>query len=349
MLLPETLKLHDQENFEFHYIYFLPWKNQLVEAIEQAGGIVHCFSASNNIFILLQFSRVLRYVRENKIDIIHCHLPWAGFVGRLVYRFSKIPVLYSEHNKQERYHGVTFFLNKFSFNWQTKVIAVSEDVKESIIKNIAPSIPVITVLNGVNTASFVRDEAAGSTLRAKLAIPADALVVGTIAVFRFQKRLLEWLQVARQILNEDPSVYFIIVGDGPLKDDILNKRKELHLEERVIMAGLQTNVNPWLSAIDVYMMSSVFEGLPIALLEAMSMGCAVVTTDAGGIKEVIRDHRDGLMVSVDNWTSLSGLVLSMQDTAKRKQLAQAARSRVEESFSLQIMVKELESIYKKVL
>lgn len=349
MLLPETLKLHDRENFEFHYIYFLPWKNQLVKAIEHAGGVVHCFSASNNIFILLQFSKIIRYIRNNKIDVVHCHLPWAGFVGRLVYRFSKMPVLYSEHNKQERYHGVTFFLNKFTFNWQTKVIAVSEDVKESILKNIAPRIPIQTVLNGVNTDSFKRDGEAGDALRNQLGIPADALVVGTIAVFRFQKRLVEWLEVAKRVTQEYPEIYFVVVGDGPLKNEVEQRRRELKLEQRVVLAGLQTDVKPWLSVMDVYMMTSVFEGLPIALLEAMSMGCAVVTTDAGGIKEVIRNNQDGLMVKVDDWTSLSGLVLSLLDEVKREQFAEAARNRVEEAFSLQVMVKELETIYKSEL
>jgi glycosyltransferase involved in cell wall biosynthesis len=346
MLLPETLKLHDHEQFEFHYIYFLPWKDQLVESLRQAGGVVHCFSASNNLLILWQFRKVLRYVRKHQIDMIHCHLPWAGFLGRIVHRLSKIPMLYSEHNKQERYHGITFFLNKITFNWQTLVIAVSEDAKASIQSNIAPSIPVLTVLNGVNVQAFQRDTEAGLSLRQQLGIPQEALVVGTIAVFRFQKRLIEWMEVAARVLSQNPDSYFVMVGDGPLKDEIMKKRQELKLENRVIMGGLQSDVKPWLSMMDVYMMSSIFEGLPIAMLEAMSMECAIVTTDAGGIKEVIRHEQDGLMVGVDSWTTLVKEVELLKDALKRKQLGIAARKRVQESFSLQVMVNELEILYK---
>ena len=142
-------------------------------------------------------------------------------------------------------------------------------------------------------------------------------------------------------------MYFVIVGEGPLKEEILKKRHELKLEDRVIMAGLQSNVKPWLSMMDVYMMSSVFEGLPIALLEAMSMECAIVTTDAGGIKEVIRHDQDGCLVGVDDWTSLSHGVLSMTDAATRKRFASAARKRVEQAFSLQVMVDQLENIYRR--
>jgi L-malate glycosyltransferase len=91
MLLPETLKLHDQGKFEFQYIYFLPWKNQMVSAIEQAGGKVTCLEASNTLQIISKTHAIVRYCRENQIQLIHCHLPWAGMVGRLVHRKTGIP------------------------------------------------------------------------------------------------------------------------------------------------------------------------------------------------------------------------------------------------------------------
>ena len=156
MLLPETLKLHDKEKFEFNYIYFLPWKDQMVEAIEEAGGKVTCFEAKDNIRLLLQYKRIISYCKEHKIDLIHCHLPWAGFVGRLVHRKIGTQVIYTEHNMQERYHLATKSINKISFNSQNLALGVSQDVTDSIKKNIQPVIPVRTLLNGVNTQSFQR-------------------------------------------------------------------------------------------------------------------------------------------------------------------------------------------------
>ncbi len=348
-LLPETLMLHDKNKFEFYYIYFLPWKNQLVYEIEAAGGKVLCFAASNNLHIILQTRRIIRFIRENNIQLIHCHLPWAGIVGRLVHRLAGVPAIYTEHNKQERYHWITFILNKLTFNWQSKVIAVSNDVSQSIQKNIAPSVEVLTILNGVNTMAYVRDPGAGHMIRKAHGIPEDALVVGTIAVFRFQKRMEEWLEVARAVANQHKSVYFIIVGDGPLKDRIIQKRKSLHLEDRVILAGLQTDVKPWLSAMDVYMMTSLFEGLPVALLEAMSMECAVVSTNAGGIKEVIRADIDGLLVDLQDWPMLSrkldGLIFNR---SRARSLGSAARSRVVGNFSIEQMVAALEKLYRAI-
>lgn len=349
MLLQETLKKHNQEDFEFHYIYFLPWKNQMEEAIQDAGGKVTCFSAKNNIILLFQFKKIIRYCRENQIQLIHAHLPWAGFVSRLVHRLTGIPLLYTEHNIQERYHFITKIINKFTFNWQSLGIGVSEDVTESILKNIQPAIPVQTVLNGVNTDSFKRVGTTNlSEKRAEFGIPSDAFVVGTVAVFRFQKRLDLWLEIMKKAIEKDNSIYGIIVGAGPLQPEIEQKHNELGLDGKVFFAGLQTEVRPYYEAMNSFMMCSSFEGLPIALLEAMSMECAILTTDAGGIKEVVRDNQEGLVVSIENWAELANKIeLVKGDDEFLKKLQQSARIRVIDSFSMDNMIVTLESLYRK--
>src|SRR5688500_15518525 len=123
MLLPETLKLHNKDDFEFSYIYFLPWKDQMVESIRANGGVVHCLSARNNFLIMLRLFSVIRIARQMDVHLIHAHLPWAGILARLVYKFTNIPVIYTEHNKQERYHFLTRMMNLFTMNWQRCVIA----------------------------------------------------------------------------------------------------------------------------------------------------------------------------------------------------------------------------------
>ena len=205
---------------------------------------------------------------------------------------------------QERYHPITKTLNKKTFNSQSLAVGVSEDVSNSIKKNIQPKIPVKTILNGVNTEKYVRDPE-NLEVRKKYSIPEDAFVVGLVSVFRFQKRIKEWLQVFKKFSDSNSNAYGLIVGAGPLEEEIKAELERLGLDEKIIMPGLQENTRPFFNAMDVFMMTSSFEGLPIALLEAMSMECAIVTTDAGGIKEVIRDDVDGLMVKVENWLDLS--------------------------------------------
>lgn len=318
----------------------------MVEAIKSSGGQVTCLAASNNIQILLQARAILKYIRENEIQLIHCHLPWAGFVGRIVFLLSKIPVVYTEHNKQERYHFATRWLNRISFNWQSAAIAVSNDVADSIQKMIKPKITVHQILNGVNTNHFQRDLELGKKIRNQLNTPDHAIIVGTISVFRFQKRLKEWLDVMAEVLKKRPDVYGLIIGDGPLKEEIINHLNKLNLQEKIILAGLQTDVKPWLSSMDIFMMTSKFEGLPIALLEAMSMQCAIATTDAGGIKEVVNHNQSGLMVGVDDVGKLSEEILRLIDDPEfRNSLGVNARNRVIESFGIEQMVRKLEALY----
>src|SRR4051812_13871587 len=83
-LLPETLAKHDQSKYNFHYIYFIPWKDQMVGAIREAGGTVTCYSAKNNLAIMAKIPSIVAYVKKHKIKLIHCHLPWAGITGRIV-------------------------------------------------------------------------------------------------------------------------------------------------------------------------------------------------------------------------------------------------------------------------
>ena len=289
--------------------------------------------------------QVVRYCKQNQINLIHCHLPWAGFLGRLVHFRIKIPLVYTEHNMQERYHPITRVLNKKTFNSQNVAVGVSEDVSHSIRKNIKPEIPVKTILNGVNTDMYVRNSR-DMEIRKRYNIPEDAFVVGLVSVFRFQKRIQEWLQVFKKFSDSYENVYGVIVGSGPLEKEVKKEMKNLGLEEKIIFPGLQEETKPFFNSMDVFMMSSSFEGLPIALLEAMSMECAIVTTNAGGIKEVVRDEVDGLMVDVKNWKELSDkLSLLFSNPALLRKFQNASRERVRESFSLKSMVNHLEEEY----
>ncbi|HTF21724.1 MAG TPA: glycosyltransferase [Chryseolinea sp.] len=348
MLLPESLRLHDRAAFEFHYVYFLPWKDQMVASIKENGGEVTCLRAGNNLQLMTKVFALMQYVRDHHIQVIHAHLPWAGILARIVGKFTRIPVIYSEHNKQERYHFLTRFVNLSTMNWASQVLPVSGDVEVSIRHHMSRvSTSIKTILNGVNTDHFNPGAYSRSEMRLKLHIPEDAPVIGTVAVFRTQKRLDLWIRLAAEILQQTKDVHFVVVGDGPLKEELLKVRGDLGLNERLHFPGIQTEIRPYLATFDIFMMTSIFEGLPLALLEAMSMQCAVIATDAGGVKEVIRSEVDGLLCSVDNpelVVEFAVRLLSFPDL--RKRFGEQARQRVQTNFSLASMVVELEQIYK---
>lgn len=351
ILLPETLRHHDQQRFRFHYIYFLPWKDQVVPEIRQAGGTVVCMQANNNLQILRKVRQIAAYVKQHNIQAIHCHLPWAGIVGRLAGLLTGIPVIYTEHNKWERYHTLTYFANKFSFSRQQQVIAVSDEVAQSIRKHYGKNRPdVKVVLNGIDTGRFSPTVPLERNIRKELGISANATVIGITCVFRAQKRLTIWLEIAAQLHSMYPGLIFMVVGDGVLKKEIHEKAKALSLNACVHFTGLQTDTRPYLKAMDIFMMSSEFEGLPIALLEAMSMGCMPACTSAGGIPEVIQDSKNGLLVPVDHPLQLVDRIayhLSQPESIAR--MKRSARETVVSAFDMKKMVRTLEKIYTEVL
>jgi glycosyltransferase involved in cell wall biosynthesis len=349
-LLLETLKNGDRQGFEYLYGYFLPWKNALVSSLEGEGASVACFGARNNLSILMSARRVARHLRGCGADVLHCHLPIAGVVGRLAGKLARVPVVYTEHNRMERYHPLTRRLNLSTWGWQQQVIAVSADVAESVHRHITSPVPLEVVLNGVDVRAFDRSLGDGSALRRSLGIDADAPVVGTVAVFRTQKRLGDWLEAARLLRGSHGRTHFVVVGDGPLRSELQARASALGLSDVVHWVGLQSDVRPYLAAMDAYMMSSIVEGLPIALLEAMSMRCAVVVTAVGGIPELVRDGYNGVLVPAERPDLLAraaARVLSAPGLIAS--LGEAARRTVEERFSIRRMTERLEGTYADVV
>jgi N-acetyl-alpha-D-glucosaminyl L-malate synthase BshA len=348
MLLPETLSKHDHEKYEFHYIYFLPWKTQMVNAIEKNGGTVLCMAAKNNLGIFRKVPSIKKYIQDQHIDIVHCHLPWAGIAGRIAAKWAGVPVIYTEHNNFSKYHIATRLMSRLTLPLSDVIIPVSADA-DSALKRFTPADKIRLVLNGVDTDSFDRNKIQ-SALREQLNIGVNDKVIVAAAVFRKQKRLDLWLQVAHKLIQQHKNFKFILIGDGPEKETLTTLASTLNIADKIHFTGLQENVRPYFSLADIYLMTSDFEGLPIALLEAMSMSCAPVATAVGGIPEVIINDESGILCEAGDVDGITNAVASLlNDEQKLSRLKRGARKRIEENFSMKNMVKELENIYTEVL
>jgi glycosyltransferase involved in cell wall biosynthesis len=351
MLLVETLRCANRQRFEYAYGYFVPWKNALASRLEQEECQVFCFGGGNAASILMRATRVAACVSAWGAQIIHCHLPLAGVVGRVAGRIARVPVVYTEHNKLERYHALTRRLNIATWGLQAQAIAVSSAVECSIRKFITSPVPLRVLVNGVDTVRFDRERLSGSEdVRRQLGIPRKAPIIGTVAVFRKQKRLEDWIEAARMIRESHPGTVFVLVGGGPLEQDVRRWVARSGLGDAVRFAGLREDVRPILALMDVFMMSSIFEGLPVALLEAMAMQCPVVATAVGGIPEVVEHERTGLLVDPGNPGQLAAAARELLDKPdKRAELGHAGRMVVEEHFGLGRMAADVEAVYMEVL
>lgn len=379
-LIPETALIHDQSKFEFHCLYFYPQKNNIVDELETAGITVHLIPSSN-LGLFLQIQKVRKFVFENGFDIIHAHLPWAGILARFVGKKLKIPIVYTEHNTWERYNKVSYWGNRITFKQQDIAIAVSNEVALSMQLNSffdpyerGGRLKVKVIQNGVNTEVFRREkqdarnktqdggnssdsstsllnrQALSITKDLYLNIPEGAPVIGKVAVFRSQKRLWLWVEIALRILEKRPEVHFLLVGDGDWRERIEKQINDSGKAQNFHLVGVQKHVIAYLSLMDIYLSSSEFEGLPIAMLEAMSCEVPVVATRAGGIGEVIQHGVQGFLTEIENWEELESYCLDLlEDRDLHKKMAHAARERVIEKFSMKRMVGELEKIYQGVL
>lgn len=346
--MPQTIRAAGGE-LSYAVGYFLPWKDALAGEVESAGAPVTCFHARSNPALLAAVPRVATWLRDDGADLVHAHLPLAGVVARLAGRLAGVPVVYTEHNLQERYHPLTRRANAWTWGWQDRVVAVSGEVAASIRRHLGERVTIQVVRNGIEVGSAPPAERV-LAVRRRFDLRDGAPVVGTVAVLRSQKRLDIWLRAARRIADELPAARFLIVGDGPLRSELEEEAQRLGLAERVRFAGLQEDVAPFFAAFDLYLMSSQFEGLPLALLEAMAAGVPVVATAVGGIPEALADGHEGVLVAAGDADVLAGeAVRLLAAPDRRRTMAAAARRRVEADFGIARMARELEEIYVDVL
>jgi glycosyltransferase involved in cell wall biosynthesis len=349
MLLVEGIGAVDSPRVTFGVGYFLPWKDTLVAPLRARGAEVICFDVHREAALLLRVPAVARFIRRWHADVLHCHLPLAGVVGRLAGRLAHVPVVYTEHNVMERYHPWTRRLNLATWRLQDHAVAVSGEVADSIRRHAPASVPVTTIRNGVPVASFAPEPAAKARIRASVGIPEDAPVVGTVAVFRTQKRLDLWLDTAARVAGTMPAARFLLVGDGPLRVALEAKAVSLGLGDAVHFVGLQTDVRAYLAAMDVYLLSSDFEGLPLGLLEAMAAERPAVATMVGGIPEVVVDGETGSLVRPRDVEGLAAATTAMlADGERRRRMGRAARARAEQRYSIGEMNAELERLWSAV-
>ena len=187
-LLLSTIKHHHKE-YSFDIVYFLYDKKHLEDELRSLGCHVYCFQSSNVLQIILKLPRLIRLLKKNKYDLIHAHLPWSGIVARMAGKFTGIPVVYTEHNLFSRYNSVTQFFSKLTFEYQSHVIAVSDEVAFSLGQIVNPKVPLTTIKNGVDVDEFNRSKFAVDQLKDKYRLPDHAFVIGSVTALTNQKRI----------------------------------------------------------------------------------------------------------------------------------------------------------------
>ncbi|MFQ5875666.1 MAG: glycosyltransferase, partial [Dehalococcoidia bacterium] len=308
-LLATALPHVDRNVFSYEVAYFLPWKNDLVPEFEQADIPVACLNLGKPYNPMGLF-RLTRFLREREIDILHCHLPYSGVLGRVAGRLAGVKgIVYTEHNVLEMYHPITRFCNVLTSPLNDVTIAVSEEVQRSVLKRWAPARrTVATICNGVDLNSLGPNGVRPEMVKEALGIPGAHRVVGNVAHVRPEKGQEYFLQAAKLVLDKCPDVTFVIVGREKTNGELHRLRElatQLRIQDKVIFAGFREDVLHLMTTFDVFVLSSLHEGLPVALLEAMALGKPSVATRVGGVPEVIDDGVNGFLVQPRDPTGLA--------------------------------------------
>lgn len=339
----------DRTQFELDVAYLLPWKDAFVADVAATGAHVHCLDAPRPTSPGW-VGRLRRLVRERDIDVVHTHMPLPAAVARLALPGRRPVFVHTEHNMWGRYRLPTRWANAITYRRNARAIAVSDGVAASI----RSSVPVDVVVHGTDPALAVTGADARAVARRALGIAGDARVVGSVGNFTPKKDQATLIRAVAALAPGGTAgtgtvgTTLVLVGLGPLEDELRAVAAQHGVGDRVVFAGSRDDVFALLPAFDVFALSSRFEGLPIALLEAMATGVAPVATRVGGIPEVITDGRDGLLVEPGDPAGLAAaLGRLLDDDGLRASVAERARARAGD-FDLVQAVRRAEQVYRQV-
>jgi len=304
--------------------------------------------------------RLASILRQHRIDVAHCH-NWGGLVDTvLAAKLARMtPVLHTQHGLDYGFgHAPDHLRNRLrtvvkalACQGVSKVATVSHEVAQMVTRewHVAPS-RVAVVHNGVRVPPLEEGIEVRARFRRELGIEDADTLIGTVAVFRPVKDLITMLEAMAIIVKESPRAKLVLMGAGPQKEELEEAVARLGLQSVVHFPGFRRDATQLLPALDVFVLSSLSEGISLALLEAMAAGVPSVATSVGGTVEILQQPGCGLLVPPRSPRELANAIQSlMSDAERRRELSVGGRRRVEDAFSLRRMVKAYEALYTSLM
>jgi glycosyltransferase involved in cell wall biosynthesis len=340
----------DRREFR-HTVICLVERGELADRVEAAGIPVVPLRIRTRCapFHLL---RLVRWLKRENAAVVHTHMHHAALWGRLAGRLAGVPVLVTtEHGKELWKNSLRVAVDRGLSRWTQRHIAVSQDgmdIRRRRERIAADRILIIP--NGVPIPADPVNTPGRHRIREEFGLTSRTPLLGTVGRL-VRAKGCEHLLGALQILRREfPDLRWLAVGDGDQRASLAALAADMRLSDAVIWAGMRDDVGDLLAAMDVWVMSSVREGLPIALLEAMAFQKPIVATRVGGIPDAVRDGCEAILVEPADPDALARAVSEMLGEPRRAEaLAAAARQRAISEYSIERVARRIEEVYLQEL
>lgn len=292
------------------------------------------------------FLRLFFLLRRERVDIVNTHSSKDSWIASFAARLAHRPILI-----RTRHVSIPIRNHPFNIVYRLphKIITCGEKIRERMIKvNRLPKDKIVSIPSGVDLDRFNPDRVKGN-IRKELGIERDTPLVGSISIIRTEKGYPYFLEAVHEILKVKPETKFLIVGHEPKGDTLAQEVRKRGLEDKVIMPGLREDIPQVLATLDVFVLSSLREGVPQGVAQALAMEKPVAATDVGGVPELIKNNQTGLLVPPANSKALARAILELlEDRKKASELGKNGRRLVEEQSSQKTMIERIEDLYREL-
>jgi glycosyltransferase involved in cell wall biosynthesis len=306
---------------------------------------------------LLAFLKIYKILKKEKVVVVHTHSSKAGIIGRWAAYLAGVPVII------HTFHGFGFndhqsFMVNRLFVWAErltagithKLIAVSaENIRKGLANKIGTQDKYMVIHSGIKVNDFLTPPPEKIIINKKqeLGINFAVPVVGMIACFKPQKSPEDFIKMAAAVKQAVPEVKFVLVGDGELRPGLEELIRQHNLQKEVILTGWRQDIKELFYTFDIFVLTSLWEGLPRVVLEAFLCQRPVVATDVDGTREVVKNAENGYLVKPHDVEEMSLKVISLlNDRERSKEMGYRGKALVDSSFDIDVMVKDIEKLYQ---
>jgi L-malate glycosyltransferase len=348
-LLVSMAKVADHARFRYEAAYLLRSRNRLAADLESLGVPAVCLDSEGHGGRRWPF-RLRRLVLARRYDVVHIHSPFVAGIARLVLhtlpRQWRPAIVYTEHNSWASYQAGTRLLNATTYRLDDAHVAVSDQVVESVWPHLRKDLPML--LHGIALDDLCTAPSDRAETRAELGLGPEHVVMLAAANFRAHKAYPDLLEAARSVCTNEPRARFLIAGQGPLEADMRSHLAAMGVGDRVRILGYRDDVFRLMAAADIFVMSSLYEGLPIAVMEALCSGLPVVATNVGGMPAAVVHGVNGFLVPPRQPEQLADRIRQVvADDRLRAQLAIAAESS-RDRYDIRRATQTLEVLYARL-